>query len=385
MRLFNNSCLYSLGLALACTGISSCAPSNHGETSIPEATTDKGTVPVKQLYLNSQAFSFAATPNLGGRALHFSVPGKPNLLLIDNAVATRPSPTPTADGQHIDYHGHIVWLGPQSQWWTHQILNPKRRDDGARWPPDPWLVWNENETLTSSPTEIALQGASSPLSGISLNKTFTVIDDGSKLLLTAQARNNNDHSVDNNLWFNTRVTTDAVIYTPAPAHNSVRFNTPQSPHQPPAFLKLNNVLKISRAIALGEDSEELHLDSADILDAEKSKGRLKSRREKLFIQANEGWIAAFIKGQLLLIEFEPIEASRIHPEHTLIEIYYAFGSSDSSEIIELEVHGPLSHYATGESIGFYETWQALAYTGIDSDAARLSFLEAALKASNSTR
>jgi len=384
MRLFTNN--YAYGLALACSAaICSCTPNHHSQTLTTGGHINRDAVPVERLYLNSQFFSFAATAKLGGRALHFSVPGNPNMLLVDDAVAQQPNPTPAADGEHIDYNGHIVWLGPQSEWWANQNLNPKRRDAGARWPPDPWLVWSENKILTSTPTEITLQGPNSPLSGISVNKTFALIDDGSKLRVAAVARNNNGHGVGNNLWFNTRITTDAVIYVPALDHNAARFSAPQNPSQPEAFLPLNNVIKISRAIALGEELRKINRDTGNLTEAKKSSRHLSYRREKLFIPASEGWLAAFIKGQLLLIEFEPIASSRISPEHALIEIYYAFGKGDSPAMIELEVHGPLTHYGAGESIEFYETWQALPYTGVDTDEARLNFLQGALNASSSTR
>src|SRR5690606_11046900 len=87
--------------------------------------------------LESPGLHMEVSPRLGGRMLHLSLPGAPNLLLVGEAVDSQPDPKVSASADNIPHMGHEVWTGPQSQCWTGPALNPARPNAAARTPPEP--------------------------------------------------------------------------------------------------------------------------------------------------------------------------------------------------------------------------------------------------------
>ncbi len=266
--------------------------------------------PVETLTLENAQLSLTLTPTLGGRVLSFAKPGRANLLKVGAPLYQGVQPEISPFAENIGYLGHIVWLAPQSQWWSRQQLNPARAEAQANWPPDPYLIFATNQ-VTQQANEIQLQGSYSPISGVQLNKTFTLHAD--HLELTASAMNPNTQSVSWGLWFNSRIHPNATVYLPvtdASAIHQQRFAGDPAPLQT--------------------------IDTVTVLQASpttKAEG-------KLFIQPTAGWLAARDQQQLWLITYKLTPAAQVAPGQAPLEIYYKLSGHSDNGLIELEFHSP---------------------------------------------
>jgi hypothetical protein len=75
------------------------------------------------VWLELEGTRVGILPAVGGRIVHFSVDGCANILKSDpknwdEADSLRPKIS--AKSNWKEYNGHIVWLGPQSEWWVYQ-------------------------------------------------------------------------------------------------------------------------------------------------------------------------------------------------------------------------------------------------------------------------
>lgn len=300
-------------------------------------------------------------PALGGRLLHVSLPGAPNLLRVGPAVATDPAPAPAADAPNLPYLGHELWTGPQSGWWRDQDLNPQRRDAGAQWPPDPWLAHARNRVLERTPTSLRLEGVASPVSGLQATQSYRLsAQSPATLRLEAEAVNRRDRPVRRDLWFNTRVAPTSHVYVPVA-------------RQADARLRADEDDTYAGPVAWWEDGlYSLQLDPPPAGKA--------GRRGKIFIAPSAGWIAAFDAGQLLLIRFERQPDATIEAEHGQVELYLEWIAADpGAGLLELEVHAPLRTLAPGASMQAAETWTVLPYAGPETREAHRAALEQALE------
>lgn len=300
-------------------------------------------------------------PALGGRILHVSLPGQPNLLKVGAAVDTAPAPVPDADAGNIPYLGHELWLGPQSRWWLDQDVNPQRRAAAAQWPPDPWLAHARNRVVEHSATRLVLEGVRSPVSGLQATQSYRLSGRAPGTLeLFAEAVNARGRELRRDLWFNTRVPAGSRVFVPVakPEHARLRADENELYAAPVAWWR--------------DGLYSLQLDPPPA-------GR-RGRRGKVFIAPAAGWIAAFQGGQLLLIRFERQPDAAIDPEHGQVELYLDWRQDDpGAGLIELEVHAPMRTLAPGEAMRAGETWTVLPYDGPDAIEAQRAALEAALR------
>jgi hypothetical protein len=298
------------------------------------------------------------SPRLGGRVLHFSLPGAPNLLRTGEALHAQPHPKVEADGANIGYMGHEVWVGPQSAWWQDQTLNPARRSAAAQWPPDPWLAHAPAKVVEREAERLVLQGAASPVSGVQLTQSFAIAPDRPDTAeLAVEMRNIRRRPVSHDIWFNTRVAPETRIYVPVAADGSgVRVRSDAG----------DGFDGLVSSVADG-------LFSLELLPPGEG---LQGRRGKVFIQPRAGWIAGFAAGQAFLIHFEQQALERIHPEHGQVELYLAWRPDDrDTGVLELEVHAPYLTLAPGESTSAREWWVVRRYDGPDRRDAQLAFLQ----------
>jgi hypothetical protein len=308
--------------------------------------------------LESPKLLIEVSPRLGGRMLHLSLPGEPNLLRTGEAVETQPDPRVEAAGPNIPYLGHEVWVGPQAAWWTDQTLNPARRKAAAQWPPDPWLAHAPAQVLANEGNRLALRGADSPVSGVQLTRTFSIAPDRSDTAeLAVEMRNIRKKPVAHDIWFNSRVPPETRVFVPVARDGSgvrVRSDT-------------------------GEGFDGLVSSSADglfTLELQPPAEGLQGRRGKVFIQPRAGWIAGFGAGQAFLIHFELQPLQRIHPDQGQVELYLAWqpGQADTG-VMELEVHSPYVTLAPGDAATASEWWVVRKYDGPDRRDAQVAFLE----------
>ena len=288
-----------------------------------------GDDPVERHVLQNDQLRFEFTPQLGGRGLAFSVPGLANLLKVGEAVRTEPEPLLSAGGRNYPYLGHIVWVGPQGDWWRRQTLNTERRVAGAVWPPDPWTVLVGAELIRADRAAAELRLPASPVTGLRLTKRFSL--EGAVLRHEVEAVNTRGESVTWNLWFNTRVDPGARVYVPVrEPRQDIRIETFEGDPATP-------------------DPQRSRAGFFDF-----ARGGVFSA--KAFIQPSAGWIAAFSQGQLFVIEFELQPRRVIHPDHGQVELY--IDSTPDSGLLELEVHAPLRTLPPGGRMGAVEHWPA---------------------------
>ncbi len=301
-------------------------------------------------WLENDQLRYGFSTDKGGRGLTFSVNGQPNLLKIGAAVHSQPNAAASPTGDNVPYLGHIVWVGPQQDWWQQQQLNPQRREAKADWPPDPFTVLAHYTIAQQDNTSVRMTSPASPVTGLAMTKHSTL--DGNRLHHEVVATNARDEAVSWDVWFNTRVHADTRVFVPVADFNK------------------DLRLKSFNGAATTVDAERKALGYFDF-------SRDQAIQGKAFIQPAAGWMAAFNAGQLFVIEFPLQNRDRIHPQQGQVELYldYNPGAPDDG-LLELEVHSPYQQLNPGDSMSASETWRAWTYDGDDSVTAQLAFLRA---------
>ena len=310
---------------------------------------------VTRIPLDNGTVAIEITPDIGGRVLSVGLVDKPNLLLIGAAVVSDPDPVVTPAANNIGYLGHETWVGPQSQWWTHQLVNPERSAAKAVWPPDPFLILAKNSVQEKNVQQVILQSPNSPVSGIAMQKTFALVDGKpNQIRLDVSAQNIRDTRIAWDIWFNTRVSYTTNVYVPVDSMNDVRIE----------HFTDNTYGPLEHRFHAGFFALENHSPSTH-----------QGRKGKVFIQPSQGWMAAFGDQQLLIIQFALQPKNAIHPEQGQIELYQEFLNSSLDEgLLELEVHAPYKTLQPRESMAATEIWTILPYTGDHTPAAQIAFL-----------
>lgn len=311
---------------------------------------------IETIRLGNDAIAIEITPDIGGRLLSANLLGKPNILKTGDAVITDPNPKVSPEADNIGYLGHEIWVGPQSQWWQHQLVNDERRAAKAVWPPDPYLILAKNKTQEKNSQQVTLLSPSSPVSGVEIKKTYSLVAANShQIKLDVEASNIRDSKVAWDIWFNTRVPHSTHVYVPVAAMSDVRVEHFSDATYDGLAHKFND------GIFALENGNSPHK---------------QGRKGKVFIQPAQGWMAAFRDDQLLIIQFKLQPKNAIHPEQGQIELYQEFlQGAPESGLLELEVHAPYKTLAPGSHMTATELWTILPYSGAANSAAHLEFLK----------
>lgn len=299
-------------------------------------------------HLDNGTIRATVTEAIGGRLLSFSLAGKPNFLLV-NETAGDPRAPVDAGSNNVGYLGHEVWIGPQSQWWQHQNVNPGRAAAKAPWPPDPYLSLARYTLTSQGARHVELDSPASPVNGIALRKRYALVDGQPNTLeLKADAVNRRDTDVAWDLWFNTRVRPDTMVYVPVAAKEDVR---------------------IEPAAALPYTLED------GVLSLDLPQRGQAARKGKLFAQPSAGWIAGFHGGQAFIVQFTHQPRTAIHPEQGQVELYLdADPALPGKGLLEMEVHAPYLRLAPNESMAASERWTILPYDGPATREGHIAFL-----------
>ena len=279
-------------------------------------------------------------PDLGGMVALLHVLGKPNILKADRSLWNEPPEPPRKFGPDpvwTPYNGHIVWLGPQSEWWAHQNKNPKKRRERAVWPPDPYINNGVYEVIGLGDAEAVMRGPESEFSGVRLVKSVKIKDDG-KVIFNVRAENIRKTPVSWDLWLNTRVDGYALCYAPVSSMSKVRVDAPDGSG-------------VDEACVFSHDGEYCTVEPR-----KPSKGK-ERRCGKAFIQAGKGMMAAFAASQALIIRFKRHSPALIHPEQALVEFYNMTTAGKGGALTELEYHAPYRTLAPGESMEAEQVWE----------------------------
>lgn len=311
---------------------------------------------VEKISLDNGTVALVITPDIGGRILEAHLAGHANFLAVGDAVATQPNPLVTPEANNIGYLGHETWVGPQSQWWTQQLLNDERRARKAIWPPDPFLVQAKHSLVQKSAQQVVLHSPNSPISGIRLKKNYALVEGKpNQIQLDVEATNIRDTPVAWDIWFNTRVPYSTQVYVPVANARDVRIEHFSDATYDGVTHSFNN-----RIFSL----ENFH------------PVQKQGRKGKVFIQPSQGWIAAFRDTQLFIIQFALQPKPAIHPEQGQVELYQEFLNAEPEVgLLELEVHAPYKHLVPGASMVAAQTWTLLPYSGPATPTAHIEFLK----------
>lgn len=314
---------------------------------------------VTRIPLGNGTVAIEITPDIGGRVLSVGLLDQPNFLRVGAAVLSVPNPPVTPESNNIEYFGHETWVGPQSQWWVHQLLNPQRAAAKAVWPPDPFLILAKNTVQEKNAQQVILQSPNSPISGVTMQKTFSLIEGKpNQIRLDVAAQNTRDSNVAWDIWFNTRVPHTTNVYVPVASMRDVRIEHFTDATYGPLEHNFSEGF-----FALENFSPSTH----------------QGRKGKVFIQPAQGWMAAFRDEQLLIIQFTLQPKSAIHPEQGQIELYQEFLNERQEEgLLELEVHAPYRTLEPHASMTANEIWTFLPYKNEHTPAAQRAFLRALL-------
>lgn len=320
---------------------------------LTSAATQAAVTPIS---LNNGSIALEVTPDIGGRVLSVGLVNQSNILLVGAAVISNPEPNVTPHAENIGYLGHETWVGPQSQWWIHQLVNTERSTAKSVWPPDPFLVIAKYDLQKNDNQQVMMRSPNSPVSGVAFQKTFSLIDDNpNQVRLAVSAENIRDSSVAWDIWFNTRVPHTTNVYVPVASMADVR---------------VEHFVDAIYGPLIHNFSEGLFA-----LENTAPSTTHQGRKGKVFIQPSQGWMAAFRDQQLFIIQFELQPKNAIHPEQGQIELYQEFLTSAMAEgVLELEVHAPYKTLKPRESMSATEIWTILPYAGANTPYAQKAFL-----------
>lgn len=311
---------------------------------------------VDTVVLKNKKVDIEIAPDLGGRVVAFSVPDKPNVLMVNKEHFVQPVTNISHSTGFIEYLGHINWVSPQSQWWVRQNLNPEKKARRHIWPPDPFLVYGKNTIVERNKNRLRLAGIESPVSGVKFLKTFRLVENRPGTVdLQVTAVNVRDSDISWGIWFNTRVKPVAQVYVPIGAEQDVRIDNYNPKINIPADFKV---------------ADEFFSYTHGVLPTID-----KNVRSKAFIQPAQGWMAAFVEGQVFIIQFPLWTREKIHPEQGQVEIYHSYNRDHKSGgTLEMELHAPYTALKPGEKMTAVERWTVLPYDGKNKRADQIAFL-----------
>lgn len=291
------------------------------------------------IILKNKNVEVGILPEVGGRVVLFRIPGFENIFksdssLWENPASQKPEITPYTDFKA--FNGHIVWVGPQNEWWTHQNLNLRRKKYESVWPPDPYIIYGKFEIVELTDSSVKMVGPESPITGVKLYKEISIEKSG-KVKFNATLENITDSTIHRDIWMNTRFDGLAKCFVPIDENGIVRFvYNKQSEKDTVPYIVNNGFFTFSpdEPISLDEEQvQEVHLTPLD------------------------NYMSAIDKEQIIIIGFEENEDEQIHPRHGKVELYNSIYLDKKQNLLELEVHSNYKALKSGEKISFSETWK----------------------------
>ncbi|MBN2643507.1 MAG: DUF4380 domain-containing protein [Victivallales bacterium] len=318
---------------------------------------------IKSLRLSNSEIELEIVPRLSGRVVALRRPGGDNLLYvnptdlqgIDESAIPRLQPDKSSFRK---FYGHIIWLSPQTDWWRQQSIDPKAKRKGEMWPPDPWMEFDHFSIVRQSTNELVLKGTHSPISGVTLTKTFK-LEPNASVILTVKVRNTGKKSVSWGIWSNTRVPASARVYVPVNPARQMRY-------------ELNSWNPLHERLI----EYDFNAGFFYFVKPERFPAKVNVFKGKVGLTPSVPLIAAFIGSDVLLKTCHMAPKSLIAPGHFPIEIYSEINRNPTESVTELEFHGEYSTIAPGEEITFGERWQLLSARQLpDTPSAHTNFLQ----------
>jgi len=294
------------------------------------------------IYLNNDEVKIGVLPTVGGRLVYLSYFDSDNLLKADKnqwneSKEERIEPSPFS--KFKAYNGFITWIGPQSKWWENQNINTELRDIKSVWPPDPYLIYGKYDIAKRTDTSLILIGRKSPVSGVKLTKHFTLSKNKLKIKVSAQNVKGKEISFD--LWSNARFNQATKFIIPAYEEDLLRVESKKTE------LVDNLDYSIENGYFTFRQNTPLNGEN--------------DRVAKAFLHPKKGNIIAIKNNIFLLMEFDEVSPTQIHPDHAFIEVYNKISSKENDYLLELEHHSSYKTIKPGESHSMSETWSLFKY------------------------
>ena len=318
---------------------------------------EKGGTGMELIELTNGTVVLGVVPPLGGRVVLLKTAGGENLLDSDPKRWKPPYPHPALGTAFRPWNGRIVWVGPQTGFWSQQDLRADRKKERAGWPPDPFNETGRFEVVERTATLLKIKGATSPVTGLAFEHEYEITGERTVRMKTT-ATNGRTTPVSWDLWPNTRVRTEGFPYVLTDPLQMLRMDGPR-PDDPDVGAYPSELLDGWLTLPPGRKPE--------------------SGRKKLWVKAYvrpaTGLIAYFLGKQLLLIRAPIVPKAKLHGEQAFIELYRGAGKGDD-DILELEMHGPYETLAPGASMSFEQTFELLDYEGPETQEGHVARLKA---------
>lgn len=296
--------------------------------------------------LSNEVIEIKLLPEVGGRLVSVCLKGHENILNSDPSQWVEPKekrPTMNPDEPFKAYNGMIVWLSPQSEWWTRQDAYPELKKRRSLWPPDPYLTCSAYRITKQTNHEVVMESPASPHSHVQFTKTFRI--EGNRVYITTRARNTSRQPVSWGLWFNTRMNGWDRVLVPADASDLKKTDYyTQSGTRLPAFN---------------------YTDGCFSYEPVKNLSGKMAYRSKSYLSVEHPVIMGYKASQWLVIRGLENDLKMIHPEQGKIEIYIENTTNKASDLQELEMHFAYREIAPGESIEATQVWDILEGTGTE--------------------
>lgn len=299
--------------------------------------------------------------SLGGRVVRLNKPGFPNILKVDDEKIINykkyvPAITPEAD--FVPFNGHITWVGPQKEWWSHQDVNPRLKAINSNWPPDPYLIYSENKIVEQGKDFIKLEGIHSPVSGITINKEIR-IDSTGLVYVTSTMINSGKKDVGRDIWMLSRMSAYDRVYVPVEEN---------------AIAGLVHKTKAEK-----QATPYRIIDGFFTFDASFPKSPFTLQEQEVHLNPSQNYFVAFTDNQMFVIRLKKLSKDKIHPAQGQVELYSNITTDYSFCLLELEIHSEYKILKPGEQISLTEIWQVFEYNGKKDPEEHLKFIKEKIK------
>ena len=302
--------------------------------------------------LNNNTLSLEVLPSVGGRIVSVKRNGGKNILKSDRKLWNYKFTDPVDKRIYnniIPFNGHIIWVGPQNEWWSRQNILQDLHDKKAVWPPDPYLIYGSYEILEQENDYLKLLGPASKYTGVSLTKT--IILNSGKIIVKAEAKNTWQKPIAWDLWFNTRLDGFSKVYVPVADEKDIRVKYMEGNNEMPYKIE-NGYFFFNTTVSVLQK---------------------KRRAGKAFIYPSANKIFAFTDSEMFIIHFEKYDRKLIHPAQGMVEIYNSVDSKKDA-LMELEYHTPYQTINPEESIAGKEIWEVVEYRNGNSSNEQIDFI-----------
>jgi hypothetical protein len=318
---------------------------------------EKGGEGMELIELTNGKVVVGVVPPLGGRVVLLKTAGGENLLDSDPKRWKPPYPRPALETPFQPWNGRIVWVGPQSGFWSQQDLKPELKKAKAPWPPDPFNETGRFDVVEKTATLLKLKGAVSPVTGLALEHEYEITGERT-VRMKATATNGRGTPVSWDLWPNTRVRPEGHPYVSPDPMQMLRMEGPP----------------LTDGDARAYPSE-IRGGWLTLPPGKKPESGARRLWAKAYVRPSRGLIAYFLGQQLLVIRAPIVPRGKLHGEQAFIELYRGAGKGVDT-ILELEMHGPSETLAPGASMSFEQTFEILDYDGPETPEGHVARLEA---------